>query len=125
MKTAALGLPLVALVALAAIAGCTAHDYVTEHKWTIEAPTEVMKGTEFPFKVKLVDAGDTEANGVGYHYQIHWPGGSAQPLRHLGRTGEEQKRRAGIVAGKATVVVTCENKEGALVKVAEATVEVK
>jgi hypothetical protein len=122
MKIAALVLP---LAAVAALSGCTAHDYVTEHKWTIEAPTEVMKGTEFPFKVKLVDAQEKEADGVGYHYQIHWPGGSVQPLRHAGWTGEEQKRRASIVPGTATVVVTCADKDGAVVKVAEAKVEVK
>ena len=122
MKMAA---SLFSLVVAVALTGCTAHDYVNDHKWTIEAPKDVQKGTEFPFKVLLVDANDKAINGVDYHYQIHWPGGTVQPLRHAASTGEDQKRRASLVAGTATLVVTCGNKEGASVKVAEASLEIK
>ena len=117
----------VSLLAVA-LAGCASHDYTSECKWAVEAPKSVDKGTELVFKVTAVATVEGEekpVEGISYHYQIHWQGGTVQPLRHAGLTGAEQKRRAATVPGNATLIVTRENLEGALVKVAEATVEVK
>ncbi len=116
--------PLV-LVLASALAGCARGDYINDHKWAVEAPKEVAKGSDLQFKVTLLNAEEKPEEGVDFHYQILWPGGTVQPLRHPGRTGEDQKRRASLQPGTAKVVVTCANKDGATVKVAEASVEVK
>jgi hypothetical protein len=113
------------IVAMVFLLGCAAHDYTSEYTWSIKAPASVEKGTELVFKVVAVDPEEKEALGISYTYQVQWPGGTVRPLRHAGLTGEDEKRRASLVPGSATLVVTCRNGEGALVKVAEAAIEVK
>ena len=114
----------VSLAAAALLAGCSAAGRAEDFTWSIEAPRTVDKGAEFLFTVQAsAEAGPAE--GVPYRYQILWPGGSARPLRHQGRTGEPQKVHARPAAGTATIVVTSENRAGLDAKVLECTVEVK
>jgi hypothetical protein len=108
----------------AALAGCGARGTAEDFTWSIDCPKTVDKGAEFFFTVaSSTAAGPVE--GVTYRYQILWPGGSTNPLRHKGRTGEAQKVHARLAVGAATLVVTSENRAGLETKVAECTVEVK
>jgi hypothetical protein len=72
-----------------------------------------------------VNAAGEAVNGVGYRYQILWTGGSTNPLRHRGSTGEGEKVHARMVAGPATIVFTCLNRAGLDAKVLETSFEVK
>jgi len=115
-----------AMVMLASLwTGCVVAGTAEEFTWSIQVPKTVDKGADLVFQVKAVNASGEQVIGVRYHYQILWTGGSSSPLRHKGRTGEDETIRARIVAGPATLVVTCENKSGVLIKVGEAQFEVK
>jgi hypothetical protein len=99
----------------------TAEDFT----WSAEFPKSVDKGAEFTFMVKTANSSGQAVDGVKFRYQIHWPGGSAQPLRHKGRSGELEKVHARLVPGMVTVVFTSENREGLDSKVLESSFEVK
>jgi hypothetical protein len=121
----------VALV-LALATGCATAN-LEDFKWTVEVPQTVDKGTEFHLNVKTVrlaaagaEPGEPEVvEGIPYHYQIHWPGGTAAPLRHAGFTGEPIKIRARMAAGPATILITALNREGLDAKALETKIEVK
>ena len=132
MKNAALAL---VMLAVASTAGCKSPGTSEDFKWAIECPKTVDKGSEFAFTVKTsreeaAAEGDAKGEmkdigGVPIHYQVHWPGGSPNPLLHPAETGEPVKLRARLAPGAATIVITASNKEGLDVKVLEASVEVK
>ena len=82
------------------------------------------KGQE-PEVPQLEDFEEERVEGMGFHYMIVWPGGSTAPVRRYGRTGEEQKVRARVIAGTATLLVHMEDIEGVSIKVAEASFKVK
>ena len=121
-----------AVVLLLALSGCATHS-LEEFKWTVECPQTVDKGTEFHLNVKTVraavagaDSAEADAvEGVPYHYQIHWTGGTSAPLRHAAVTGEPVKIRARLVPGPATILITALNREGLDAKVQETKIEVK
>lgn len=131
MKNAA---AVVLLLALAGSGGCASPGTSEDFKWSLDVPKTVDKGAEFHLKVtttKSVESGAEgevtarAVDGVPYHYQIHWTGGSSAPLRHQAWTGENVKVRARMAVGPATILVTSLNKEGLDVKVLEATIDVK
>jgi hypothetical protein len=112
-----------------ALAGCSAGT-LEDYTWTVKCPQTVDKGTEFHLNVKSVrvsaGAETPEAeDGVPYHYQIHWTGGTSAPLRHAAFTGEPVKIRARMVPGPATILITALNREGLDAKVQETKIEVK
>ena len=117
---------------LALTTGCATHN-LEDYQWTVECPQTVDKGTEFHLNVKTVRAAVAGAEssqadaveGVPFHYQIHWTGGSSAPLRHAAFTGEPIKIRARMVPGPATVLITALNREGLDAKVSETKIEVK
>lgn len=113
------------VVSLLALASCvsagTAEDV---EKWVVEVPASVDKGAEFRFMVRAQRNGADVLN-VKYRYQVLWPEGSGNPLRHSGWTGTAEKLHARMVPGKATMVFTCLTRDGLDVKVAETTFEVK
>lgn len=113
------------VVLLLAVAGCSSAGTAEDFKWSIECPKTVDKGAEFTFTVKTVDAAGQPVEGVKYKYQILWTAGSANPLRHKGRSGEPVRLHARMAPGPATLVVTCENREGLDTKVLETGFEVK
>jgi len=120
-----------AVFLLLALTGC-AMGTLEDYKWTVECPQTVDKGTEFHLTVKTVRAtaegepsGADPVDGVEYHYQIHWTGGSSAPLRHTRYTGELVKIRARLVPGPATILITALNREGLDAKVQETKIEVK
>ncbi|HLY12253.1 MAG TPA: hypothetical protein VKW04_23320 [Planctomycetota bacterium] len=119
MRNAVLLLPLLALVS------CASAGTAEEFQWTVECPKTVDKGAEFPFTVRTVRPNGPEVPGVTYHYQILWTAGSATPLRHKGSSGALEKIHARMAVGPATMVITCANKDGVDVKVAETSFEVK
>ena len=107
--------------------GCATHS-LEDYKWTVECPQTVDKGAEFHLNVKTTRAADEGADpvdGVEYHYQIHWTGGSSAPLRHTAYTGDPVKIRARMVPGPATILITALNREGLDAKVQETKIEVK
>ena len=106
-----------------ALAGCTVGT-LEDYQWTVECPQTVDKGTEFHLTVKTVRDSEPE-EGVPYHYQIHWTGGTSVPLRHTAYTGEPVKIRARMVPGPATILITALNREGLDAKVQETKIEVK
>src|SRR5689334_20863157 len=109
---------------VAALAGCGTAGSAEDFTWSIDCPRTVDKGAEFLFTVRAsTDAGPV--HGVPYRYQILWPSGSSNPLRHKARTGEAQKVHARLAAGTATLVVTSENRAGLETKVVESSFEVK
>lgn len=105
--------------------GCSTPGTAEDFKWSVECPKSVDKGSEFTILVRTLNAGDQQVDGVKYHFQIMYTGGSAAPLRHKGHTGEPAKVHAHLAPGPATIVFTCENKAGVQVKVLETTFEVK
>jgi len=107
------------------LASCASAGTAEEFTWTVECPKSVDKGAEFSFTVRSARAGGVEAPGVSYRYQISWTGGSGSPLRHRGTSGAISKVHARMTPGPATLVITCPNREGLDVKVAEVTFEVK
>jgi len=107
------------------LASCVSAGTAEEFEWTVDCPKSVDKGAEFTFTVRTVRAGGPEVLGVSYRYQISWTGGSGSPLHHRGTSGAVSKVHARMTPGPATMVVTCPNREGLDVKVAEATFEVK
>jgi hypothetical protein len=121
-----------AALLLALPTGCATAN-LEDFKWTVECPQTVDKGTEFHLNVKTVriaaaGAEPAEAQvveGVPYHYQIHWTGGTSAPLRHAAFTGEPVTIRARMAAGPATILVTALNREGLDAKVSETKIEVK
>jgi hypothetical protein len=115
----------VSLLAVAALAGCGASGLAEDFKWSVECPKTVDRGAEFAFTVTALSAAGEPVKGVSYRYQILWTGGSSNPLRHRGATGESEKVHARMVAGPATIVFTCPNREGLEAKVLEATFEVR
>jgi hypothetical protein len=117
-------IPAVFLLSLAGLGGCASPGTAEDFKWGVEVPKSVDKGAEFMLLLKT-HREEEEIGGVPFHYQIHWTGGSSAPLRHRGTSGEGIKVRARMVPGPATILVTCENREGLDVKVLEATVDVK
>jgi hypothetical protein len=117
--------PLLVVVILLAVGGCASPGTSEDFKWSIECPKTVDKGAEFVFTVRALNAADQPVEGVKYKYQILWTAGSSSPLRHKGRSGEGNKVHARLSAGPATIVVTCENREGLESKVLETTFEVR
>jgi len=112
----------------AALAGCALSSVAAEDlTWGVACPKAVDRGAEFSFTVGsyVTNSGGITATGVEYRYQILWPGGSSNPLRHKGRTGEPQKVHARLEPGTATLVVTCENRAGQETKFAGCTFEVR
>jgi hypothetical protein len=107
------------------LAGCAAAGTAEEFTWAVDVPKAVDKGSEFMFTVRSTRPTGEAVPGVTYRYQIHWPAGSANPLRHKGATGEPEKVKARLAPGTATMVVTCVNRQGLDVKVGETTFEVK
>lgn len=120
-----IALPVVLLLAIPALAGCGTAGLAEDFKWSVDCPKTVDRGAEFAFTVTAVNAAGEAVNGVGYRYQILWTGGSSNPLRHRGSTGEAEKVHARMTTGPATLVVTCPNRAGMDAKVLEATFEVK
>ena len=118
-------------VVLLAFAGCTTGT-MENYKWSLDCPQTVDKGTEFSLLVHTTQksesaegATETPADGVPFHYQIQWPGGTSVPLRHNGCSGDPIKIRARMSTGPATILITALNKEGLDVKVQETKIEVK
>lgn len=106
-------------------AGCKSAGTAEQFTWAVECPKQVDRGAEFLFLMKTADSAGAEVKGVAYRYQILWPEGSSNPLRHKGLSGESEKVRARMSAGTATVVFTCPNKDGLETKVLETRFEVK
>ncbi len=106
-------------------AGCASPGTAEDFKWSIDCPKTVDKGAEFLFTVRTTNPAGVAVSDVSYRYQILWPGGTSNPLRHGGRSGEPEKVKARMATGPATMVVTCDNRQGLDVKVLEATFEVK
>ncbi|MBV8881527.1 MAG: hypothetical protein JO332_16290, partial [Planctomycetaceae bacterium] len=96
-----------------------------DFKWSADCPKAVDKGAEFLFTVRTIGAGGSEVPNAKFRYQILWPEGSGNPLRYTGWSGTPEKVHARMVPGKATMVVTAENREGLEAKVLETTFEVK
>jgi len=115
----------VSLLALASLPGCGAPGVAEDFKWSVDCPKTVDRGAEFVFTVHALNAAGEPVKGVGYRYQILWTGGSSNPLRHRGSTGEGEKLHARMTTGPATIVFTCPNREGLDAKVLETTFEVK
>jgi len=115
----------VSLLEAAALAGCGTAGVAEDFKWSVECPKSVDRGAEFAFTLKAVNAAGEAVDGVSYRYQILWPGGSSNPLRHRGSTGESQKVHARMTTGPATIVFTCLNRAGLDTKVLETSFEVK
>jgi hypothetical protein len=113
------------VVSLLALAGCATPGTAEDFKWSVECPKTVDRGAEFLFTVTAAKASGEAVNGVGFRYQILWTGGSANPLRHRGSTGESEKVHARVTTGPATIVITCLNRQGLDTKVLEASFEVK
>jgi len=113
------GLPLLIL------ASCASAGTAEEFTWAVDCPKSVDKGAEFAFTVRTSRPGGAEAPGVPYRFQISWAGASGSPLRHRGTSGAAAKMHARMTPGPATLVVTCPDREGLDVKVAEVTFEVK
>ena len=118
-------LAVVSLAAVVAVAGCASPGAAEDFKWSIECPKSVDKGSEFTFVVTTANPSGQAVNGMRFHYQIMWTGGSANPLRHKGHSGENEKVHARLAPGPATIVVTSENREGLETKVLESSFEVK
>jgi hypothetical protein len=81
-------------------------------------------GAEFAFTVTAVMP-RAAGEGDRLPYQILWTGGSSNPLRHRGTTGQIEKVHARMTTGPATIVFTCPNREGLDAKVLETSFEVK
>lgn len=107
------------------LGGCSVPGTAEDFAWSLEVPKSVDKGADLVFRVLTHNAAKEPVDGVKYHYQILWTGGSSNPLRHTGRTGEDERIRSRLAAGPATLVVTCVNRSGNLIKVGEAGFEVK
>ena len=116
---------LLIVVPLLALISCATPGTAEEFQWTIECPKTVDKGAEFVITVHAARVGGPEVTGVTYRYQILWTAGSGNPLRHKGSTAAQERVHARMIPGPATIVITCANKEGMDVKVAETTFEVK
>jgi hypothetical protein len=115
----------VSIVAAAAITGCASPGSAEDFKWSVECPKSVDRGAEFSFLVRTENAAGQAVDGVKFRYQILWTAGSSQPLRHKGRSGDREKVHARMVPGRATIVFTCENREGLDARVLETAFEVK
>jgi hypothetical protein len=115
----------VSLLALAALPGCGATGVAEDFKWSVECPKTVDRGAEFAFTVTAANAAGEPVKGISYRYQILWTGGSSNPLRHPGATGQSEKVHARMTTGPATIVFTCPNREGLDAKVVETSFEVK
>jgi hypothetical protein len=113
------------VVCLLALLGCGTTGVAEDFKWSVDCPKTVDRGAEFAFTVSAVNAAGEPVKGVSYRYQILWTGGSSNPLRHRGSTGENEKVHARMTTGPATIVFTCPNREGLDAKVLEAAFEVK
>jgi hypothetical protein len=107
------------------LGGCKSAGTAEEFTWSADIPKEVDRGAEFTLVVRTVNSAGAAVNGVTYRYQILWPQGSSNPLRHKGASGEPEKVKARMVSGPATIVFTCANREGLDVKVLESKFEVK
>lgn len=116
---------LLRVVSLLVLAGCGTAGVAEDFKWSVDLPKTVDRGAEFGFTVTAASSGGEAVSGVGFRYQILWSGGSSNPLRHRGATGELEKVHARMTTGPATIVVTCPNRAGMDAKVLEATFEVK
>ena len=116
---------LIIVVPLLALLSCATAGTAEEFQWSVECPKSVDKGAEFAFTVHAVRSGGPEVAGVLYRYQILWTAGSGNPLRHKGSTAAQERVHARMIPGPATMVITCQNRDGLDVKVAEATFEVK
>lgn len=115
---------LAGVVFMLGLAGCQSAGTAEDFTWAIEVPKTVDRGAEFLFTVKT-SKGGAEVPRAKYRYQILWPEGAGNPLRHSGWSGAPEKVHARMIAGKATMIVTAPNREGLEVKVLEAAFEVK
>jgi hypothetical protein len=115
----------VSIGVMALLGGCKSVGTAEEFTWSADLPKDVDRGAEFTLLVKTVNPAGAAVNGVSYRYQILWPQGSANPLRHKGVSGDPEKVKARMVTGTATIVFTCPNREGLDVKVLESKFEVK
>jgi hypothetical protein len=106
-------------------AGCVSHGVAEDFKWKAEVPASVDKGLDMIFQVFATDGAGVQVKGMKYHYLVQWPGGTSNPLRRMGRTGENEKVRAGLQTGTALMVVTCADRSGNQAKVDEVKFEVK
>lgn len=113
------------VVPLLALAACASAGTAEDFKWSVECPKTVDKGAEFLFLVKTTGASGAEVPNAHFRYQILWPEGAGNPLRYTGWSGTAEKVHARMIPGKATMVITAENKAGLEVKVAETVFEVK
>ena len=116
---------LILVVPVLALLSCVSAGTAEEFQWSVEVPKTVDKGAEFTFTVHAVRPGGAEVAGVFYRYQILWTAGSGSPLRHKGSSAAPERVHARMVPGAATMVITCVNKAGLDVKVAETGFEVK
>ena len=115
----------VSIGVVALLGGCKSAGPAEEFTWAVELPKEVDRGAEFTLLVRATNSAGVAVNGVFYRYQILWPQGSTNPLRHKGVSGEPEKVKARMATGPATIVFTCANREGLDVKVLEGRFEVK
>lgn len=115
----------VSIGVVSALAGCKSAGTAEEFTWSVECPKQVDRGAEFLLVVKTTNSAGAAVSGVIYRYQILWPEGSPNPLRHKGSSGESEKVRARVIPGPATIVFTCPNREGLETKVLETRFEVK
>ena len=113
------------VVSLLALAGCSTTGVAEDFTWSVDCPKTVDRGAEFALTVTAVNAAGRPVNGISYRYQILWSGGSSNPLRHRGSTGQSEKVHARMTTGPATIVFTCPNREGLDTKVLETSFEVK
>lgn len=118
-------LAVVCILSIATLTGCATPGVAEDFKWSVECPKAVDRGAEFTLTVRTVGSAGQAVDGVRYRYQILWAGGSSNPLRHKGNSGEAEKVHARMVPGPATIVFTCQNREGLDTKVLETSFEVK
>jgi len=113
------------VVLLGALASCASPGTAEDFKWSVECPKSVDRGAEFSFLVRTLNAAGAEVEGQSYRFQILWPAGSGNPLRHRGVSGTAARVHARMSTGSAAMVITCENRQGLDVKVFETAFEVK
>lgn len=114
-----------AVVLLLGLAACSSPGRAESYRWSVECPKAVDRAAEFRFTVRTAAEGGAEAPNVPYRFEITWPPGAGVPLRQAGRSGAAQPVHARVIPGPARLVILGADRDGALVKVAEAPFEVK
>jgi hypothetical protein len=115
----------VVLLLAAGAGGCASPGHAEDFAWSIEIPKAMDRGAEFRFVVRATGAAGTPVDGVSYRWQIAWPGGTLDTLRHKGSSGEPVLLHARLQPGTAKLLVLCENRAGVETKVLEQSFEVK